>query len=139
MLASDCEGTFGSLLLDAAAWDATQLSSHLAAAPCKPTQPRCPLRPEALNIGSCSMWHLNPSLVSSFPCTRNPRSRDALSPEALNIASYDTRQRERMADRGGAGLKTGLTQAIKDIKCGAGVFSISYSGAPFSLALLSRC
>lgn len=44
------------------------------------------------------------------------RSRDALSPEALNIASYDTRQRERMADRGGAGLKTGLTQAIKDIK-----------------------
>ncbi|PRW39304.1 Glycerol uptake facilitator [Chlorella sorokiniana] len=44
------------------------------------------------------------------------RSRDALSPEALNIASYDTRQRERMADRGGAGLKTGLAQAIKDIK-----------------------
>ncbi|KAI7837871.1 hypothetical protein COHA_008358 [Chlorella ohadii] len=44
------------------------------------------------------------------------RSRDALSPEALNIASYDTRQRGRMADRGGAGLKTGLAQAIKDIK-----------------------
>lgn len=45
-----------------------------------------------------------------------PCSRDALSPEALNIASYDTRQRERMADRGGAGLKLGLGQAIKDIK-----------------------
>lgn len=46
----------------------------------------------------------------------SPCSRDALSPEALNIASYDTRERARMEGRGGAGLKTGLAQAIRDIR-----------------------
>ncbi|KAL4421889.1 hypothetical protein ABPG77_003691 [Micractinium sp. CCAP 211/92] len=43
------------------------------------------------------------------------RSRDALSPEALNIASYDTRPQVRVA-KGGGSLTSGLGQAIRDIR-----------------------
>ncbi|KAL4444176.1 hypothetical protein ABPG75_011913 [Micractinium tetrahymenae] len=73
-------------------------------------------------LGACLVFlhylpHFNtlPEPPAETPDELLLRSRDALSPEALNIASYDTRQRARMA-QGGGGLKTGVGQAIKDIK-----------------------
>lgn len=76
--------------------------------------------------GACSgadsrIWARPPVRAEPFPLPPSaafplhPCSRDALSPEALNIASYDTRQRARMA-QGGGGLKSGLEQAIRDIR-----------------------
>lgn len=43
------------------------------------------------------------------------RSRDALSPEALAMASYDTRDKKRSGS-GGGGVVGGVGQAIRDIK-----------------------
>lgn len=65
-----------------------------------------PLLPQAL----CFAASRTRRACRRYPC----RSRDALTPEALNIASYDTRQHARMAQ--GGSLKTGLGQAIRDIK-----------------------
>lgn len=50
------------------------------------------------------------------PCPLCPRSRDALTPEALNIASYDTRQAARLQRGGPGGVRAGLGQALRDIK-----------------------
>lgn len=72
-------------------------------------------------LGACLVFghylpHFNtlPEPPAATPDDLLLRSRDALSPEALNIASYDTRQHARMAQAGG--LKSGLGQAIKDVR-----------------------
>lgn len=57
------------------------------------------------------------TLLPLHPTPCKHHSRDALTPEALNIASFDTRQRAAAPGGGrGLGLKAGLEQAIRDVR-----------------------